>query len=215
MQTYKNELSGKDKDVQFSLNDSRLLWKKKIWKRGTISVQPLDSIIFLADLSWQWLKQCGSLQETSRRLKEDNEILEKRSQQLVSQMKEMERVKIGMEDALYKRFLLLLNSKKRRIRELEKVCKSQSVTLKKSAYDASTDDSEVELEEANTKKRKKPELGRLESPVASTSKRSSISPLKLSQESDDDIVLRYEESQQPTSNSNVLDEDTEDDLFSQ
>ncbi|XP_070159861.1 DNA repair protein XRCC4 [Polyergus mexicanus] len=143
--------SGKNADIQFFLHDDTFTWKQQnILTRGEIAIYPLSNILTISDILKQLLELYQKCQEEILTLERGNKRLNESNIKLTKDIEEMINVKDKMEKDLYTRFLLLLNAKKKRIRELQKALDSNKQTTK-SIYDETTDD-ESEKSDVESKK---------------------------------------------------------------
>lgn len=154
----KHAFSGKNADIRFFLQDDTFTWKQQnILTRGEIAVYSLSNILTLSDTLKQSLELYQKCQERALALENENEHLNKANTKLTADMEEMINVKIAMEKDLYMKFLLLLNTKKSKIRELQRALNDAKKT--KSVYDKTTDDesekSDVESKRAQDAKSSK------------------------------------------------------------
>lgn len=147
----KDAFSGKNADIQFFLQDDTFTWKQQnILTRGEIAVYSLSNILTLSDALKQSLELYQKCQERALALENENEHLNKANTKLVADIEEMINIKITMEKDLYMKFLLLLNTKKKKIRELQQALNNTKKTMK-SVYDEITDD-ESEGSDVESKK---------------------------------------------------------------
>lgn len=138
----RHAFSGKNTDIQFFLqdDDNTFIWKQQnILTRGKIAVYPLSNILIISDILKQLLELYQKCQEEILTLKKENKRLDENNKKLTTDIEEMINIKDNMEKDLYMRFLLLLNAKKKRIRELQKALNSNKQTTK-SVYEETTDD---------------------------------------------------------------------------
>ncbi|XP_072745055.1 uncharacterized protein [Anoplolepis gracilipes] len=143
--------SGKNADIQFFLHDDTFIWKQQnILTRGEIAVYPLSNILIISDTFKELLEFYQKSQERILTLENENKHLNKSKIKLTTDIEEMINIKDKMEKDLYTRFLLLLNTKKKKIRELQETLDSNKRTTK-SVYDKTTDD-ESEESDAGSKK---------------------------------------------------------------
>lgn len=145
--------SGANADMYFFLEDDNVFtWKQQnILTRGEIPLQPLLNILTISDT----LKQLSELYEKCQQqivtVEKENDDLTQTNAKLITDIEQVIDVKNSMEKDLYAKFLLLLNSKKKRIRKLqEKLLNSNNEQTAKLVYKESTDDesqgSDVESE---------------------------------------------------------------------
>jgi len=147
----KHAFSGKNADIQFFLQDDTFTWKQQnILTRGEIAVHSLSNILILSDTLKQTLELYQKYQERTLELENENEHLNKANVKLIADIEEMINIKITMEKDLYMKFLLLLNTKKKKIRELQQALDDAKKTTK-SVYDETTDD-ESEKSDIESKK---------------------------------------------------------------
>ncbi|XP_011864556.1 PREDICTED: DNA repair protein XRCC4-like [Vollenhovia emeryi] len=154
----KHAFSGKNSDIQFFLQDDTLTWKQQnILTRGKIAVHSLSNILILSDTLKQSLELYQECQERALALGNENEHLNKTNTKLIADLEEMTRIKTAMEKDIYMKFLLLLNTKKKRIKELQQALNDTKKTTK-SAFDETTDDesdgSDVESNKVHGKRAK-------------------------------------------------------------
>ncbi|XP_018393756.1 PREDICTED: uncharacterized protein LOC108772650 isoform X5 [Cyphomyrmex costatus] len=153
LENTKQAFSGKDTDIQFFLQDesygTTFTWKQQnVLTRGEIIMHSLSNILILSDTLKQSLELYQEYQERALTLKNENEHLKKTNTQLIVDTEEMTNKKSTMEKDLYKKFLLLLNTKKKKIRELQEALNNTKRITTKSAYDETTDD---ESDDSNVK----------------------------------------------------------------
>lgn len=146
----KHAFSGKNADIQFFLHDDTLIWKQDILTRGKIAIYPLSNILIISDTLKQLLEFYQKCQEEVLTLKKENKCLNENNIKLTTDIEEMINIKDKMEKDLYTKFLLLLNAKKQKIRELQKALDNNKQIIK-SVYDETTDD-ESEKSNAESKK---------------------------------------------------------------
>lgn len=147
----KHAFSGKNADIQFFLQDNTFTWKQQnILTRGEIIVCSLSNILTLSDALKQSFELYQKCQERALTLENENEHMNKVNTKLEADIEEMINVKITMEKDLYMKFLLLLNAKKKKIRELQQALNNTKKTTK-SVYDETTDD-ESEGSDVESKK---------------------------------------------------------------
>ncbi|XP_043673087.1 uncharacterized protein LOC122631450 isoform X1 [Vespula pensylvanica] len=149
----KDAFSGKNTDIQYFLQDNKFEWRRnKRWILGKITVCPISNIIAISETLYGLLKQQQHLQEIISKLKTENELLINTKKELSVDIEEMIKMKTNMEKELYKKFILILNAKKKKIRELENSFKSTE-RAQKSIYDVSTDQSseDSDMDDKSTK----------------------------------------------------------------
>lgn len=136
----KHAFSGKNADIQFFLQDDTFTWKQQnILTRGKIAVYSLSNILIISNTLKQSLELYQKCQERILALESENEHLNKANTKLIADIEEMINIKIAMEKDLYVKFLLLLNTKKKKIRELQQALDNTKKTTE-SVYDKTTDD---------------------------------------------------------------------------
>ncbi|XP_015191782.1 PREDICTED: DNA repair protein xrcc4-like [Polistes dominula] len=138
----KDAFSGKNTEIQYFLQDNKFEWRKNNrWILGKITVCPISNIIDISETLYGILEQQQQLQEIISKLRIENDLLTNTKNELFVNLEKMTKIKIDMEKELYKKFILILNAKKKKIRELENSLKNAKRT-QKSVYDTSTDQSE-------------------------------------------------------------------------
>lgn len=138
----KHAFSGKNADIQFFLQDDTFTWKQQnILTRGEIAVHSFSNILILSDILKQSLELYQKCQEQALILENENKHLNEANIKLIADIEEMINKKTAMEKDLYTKFLLLLNTKKKRIKEL---LQDKSKKTTKSVYDKTTDDESEE-----------------------------------------------------------------------
>ncbi|XP_043250548.1 DNA repair protein XRCC4-like isoform X2 [Colletes gigas] len=140
LQEVESILCGKDKDIQFFIQNTALEWKKKIWTRGKIKLRSDLNVDIISKHFQRSLKFYQSVQEKLTLSEKENENLIDIKNKLCSDIEQMIKVKTNIEQNLYKRFVLILNSKKKKIRELENAIKTKQ-GAKDSIFDVRTDES--------------------------------------------------------------------------
>ncbi|XP_011264377.1 DNA repair protein XRCC4 [Camponotus floridanus] len=147
----RHAFSGKNPDIQFFLQDDTFIWKQQnILTRGEIAIYPLSNILIISDTLKQLLEFYQKCQEKILTLEKENKYLNESNIKLTTDIEQMINIKDKMEKDLYAKFLLLLNAKKNKIRELQKALDSNKQTIK-SVYDETTDD-ESQKSDAESKK---------------------------------------------------------------
>lgn len=147
----RHAFSGKNADIQFFLQDDTFTWKQQnILTRGEIAVYPLSNILTISDNLKQLLELYQKCQEEILTLKQENKCLNENNIKLTTDIEKMINIKDNMEKDLYMKFLLLLNAKKKKIRELQKTLDSNKQIIK-SVYNETTDD-ESEKSDVESKK---------------------------------------------------------------
>lgn len=190
----KDALSGKNTDIKYFLQDNKFEWRKKErWILGKITVCPISNIIAISETLYGVLKQQQHLQEIISKLKKENKLLTDSNKELSVDIEEMIKMKTNMEKELYEKFILLLNAKKKKIRELKNSFKNTECA-QKSVFDVSTDLSEdSDTDDKSIKnvelhlKRPVPDMDQSED-SDKESKESFYVPCKRSKFTDRDIV---------------------------
>ena len=142
LQETKNIFCGKDEEIQFYIQDDILRWeRKKTWTLGKITLCSVLDIKVFSEAFQQLLKLYQSIQDKIGTLERENKSLRDTNADLLSKINKMVESKATMEQDLYKKFILILNSKKKRIRELEAAIKEKQNTAE-SVFDADTDEGE-------------------------------------------------------------------------
>lgn len=104
----------------------------------------------IAEFQRKLLHNFEYFQNSINQMKSQNKTLSTNQTQWEKKLNELIQIKQSMEHELYKKFLLILNKKKQRIRELEDLLKSKEKD--KDVYEEQTDDSQDLMK--NYKKRK-------------------------------------------------------------
>lgn len=163
----RHAFSGENGEIQFFLQDDldgqfMFIWKQQnILTRGKIMVYPLSNILTISDTLKQMLEQYQRCQERILTLEKENECLNTTNVKLIADIEDMINIKNAMERDLYRKFLILLNTKKQKIRELQEALHNKKQTIDKSVYDETTDESEgsekdsKKMQDTDTKKRKR------------------------------------------------------------
>ncbi|KYN40368.1 hypothetical protein ALC56_05313, partial [Trachymyrmex septentrionalis] len=164
----KQAFSGKNADIQFFLQDksygTTFTWKQQnVLTRGEITMHSLSNILILSDTLKQSLELYQQYQERALALEKENEYFKKSNTELIVNLEEIINKKNTMEKDLNMKFLLLLNTKKKKIRELQEALNNTKKTTTKSPYNETTDD---ESDESDVKSKKmhdtKPKLKKQE-----------------------------------------------------
>ena len=150
LQETKEILCGNDKGIQFILQNTELEWKKNVWTLGTIKLHPVSDTKIISESFQRSLKLYQSIHEKVSMLEKENKILKDIKEKLSFDIEKMIEIKTTMEQDLTKKFLLLLNSKKKKLRELENALNKKQST-EESIFDVRTDESE-ESEGENDKR---------------------------------------------------------------
>lgn len=142
LQETKNIFCGKDKEIQFYVQDRILRWeRKKTWTLGRITLCPILDMKIFSGVFQQSLKLYQSIQDKIDALERENKSMRDTNADLLSKINRMIESKASMEQDLYRKFILILNSKKERIKELEAAIKEKQNTAE-SVFDAHTDEGE-------------------------------------------------------------------------
>lgn len=141
LQETKTIFCGKDKETQFFIENNKLEWRKNVWTLGRIKLQPVVDMKVFSECFQQLLKFYQSVQDRISILEEENKNLRNKNTDLLSKVEKITENKTVMEQDLYKKFVLILNSKKQKIRELEAAIKEKPNTAE-SVFDACTDEGE-------------------------------------------------------------------------
>ncbi|XP_018370614.1 PREDICTED: DNA repair protein XRCC4-like isoform X2 [Trachymyrmex cornetzi] len=129
-------LSGEDESY-----GTTFTWKQQnILTRGEIAMHSLSNILILSDTLKQSLELYQQYQERALALEKENEYLKKSNTELIVDLEEIINKKDTMEKDLYMKFLLLLNTKKKKIRELQEALNNTKKTTTKSVFNETTDD---------------------------------------------------------------------------
>lgn len=236
----KKILCGKDTKIQFFLQDKILEWKSDLWTLGRIELC-IISDFQIRESFQQLLKFYQSIQDKMTVLEEENKNLVNVNKEINSKIEKLIEIKITMEQDLYKKFIVVLNSKKKKIKELQDAIKKKE-NVKESVFDACTDE-ESEKEDETVKdtstiikvsKRKSPNYNSPKSiqksektnhivadkiiPKASTSKDYTKNELYTPDEYVKEMNKNEEEScslKKSRSSLNFVEEESEEELFSQ
>lgn len=131
--------SGESMEIQFFLQDEIFTWKEQnILTRGEITVYPISNVLTISDTFKQLLEYCKERQKQIIVLQEENKCLNEGETKQNANVEKMINIKNSMENDFYSKFLLLLNTKKEKIRELQKALNDIGG---KSKYDETTDES--------------------------------------------------------------------------
>ena len=144
----KEILCGNDKGIQFILRNTELEWKKNVWTLGTIKLHPVSDMKIISESFQRSLKLYQSIQEKVSLLEKENKILKDIKEKLSIDIEKMIEIKSTMEQDLTKKFLLLLNSKKEKLRELENALNKKQ-SSEESIFNVRTDESEESEDENN------------------------------------------------------------------
>lgn len=139
----KRIFSGKEKAISFFIKEKTFEWKKNLWILGKIDLSSPSDICIIYQRFQHLLKIYQTMQDKMNAIEEENKILMDTNKELSSKMHKLVEMKSAMESDLYKKFILVLNSKKKKLKELEEKVKG---TNKESVYNASTDEGESEEE---------------------------------------------------------------------
>ncbi|KAK1117738.1 hypothetical protein K0M31_015679 [Melipona bicolor] len=143
----KQILGGKDTKIQFLVKDEIFEWKRNAWTLGRIKLRTVSDIQVICENFQQLLKFFQNIQEKITILEKENTNLVNVNKELSSKIEEMIEIKSTMEQDLYKKFIIILNSKKKKIKELTDVIKEKENTGK-SIFDVSTDEESEKEDEA-------------------------------------------------------------------
>ncbi|KOX71648.1 DNA repair protein XRCC4 [Melipona quadrifasciata] len=143
----KQILGGKDTKIQFLVKDEIFEWKKNAWTLGRIKLRTVSDIQVICESFQQLLKFFQNIQEKITILEKENTNLINVNKELSSKIEEMIEIKSTMEQDLYKKFIIILNSKKKKIKELTDVIKEKENTGK-SIFDVCTDEESEKEDEA-------------------------------------------------------------------
>ncbi|XP_034940050.1 uncharacterized protein [Chelonus insularis] len=149
------QLLGQDEEVKFTLKDSIFTWKKKIWIHGQVKCETIDDTLKFANEIIEILIYNLEITKSFRKLKEEHDTLKQVNKEIEATMQILTDDKKTIEENMLKQCLPLLNSKKRRIRELEEE-NSILRSRKHDIFNQSTDESDgdnVQSEDFSQKKK--------------------------------------------------------------
>ncbi|XP_011496546.1 PREDICTED: uncharacterized protein LOC105361137 [Ceratosolen solmsi marchali] len=135
-------LSGKNDEVQYFLEDQKFYWKKKRWYLGQINIKLVNEFECMKDFTVLLIDQYSKLKNCIIQLHKNNEYLKNNNSKLTSKLNKMILLKNEFEKKLYKKFILLINTKKAKIGELKS--KLDQLKKKNCIYDVKTDESDNE-----------------------------------------------------------------------
>lgn len=141
LQDTKEILCGKDKEIQFFIKNEIFEWKKNVWTLGRIKLSSISDVKIISEGFQKSLKFYQDIQDKVDILEKENKILTDEKNKLSSDIEKMIETKTAMEQDLYSKFILILNSKKEKLRELESMVKERQKPSE-SVFDACTDESE-------------------------------------------------------------------------
>ncbi|KAF3423186.1 hypothetical protein E2986_02943 [Frieseomelitta varia] len=143
----KQILGGKDTKIQFLVKNEIFEWKRNAWTLGRIKLRTVSDIQVICESFQQLLKFFRNIQEKMTILEEENTNLINVNKELSSKIEKMIEIKSTMEQDLYKKFIIVLNSKKKKIKELTDVIEEKENT-EKSVFDVCTDEESGKEDEA-------------------------------------------------------------------
>ncbi|XP_043463559.1 DNA repair protein XRCC4-like [Leptopilina heterotoma] len=155
----KKAFSGKVQNYKFYLEENLLKWEEGLWTRGSIKLFPETDITNFSDIVLTTLEDFILSQTISSAISEENTKLRDENESFKCQLEEMIKMK-DLEKHLLSKFILLLNEKKRKIRELVGEIEKLKEKYEPSAYQLSTDE-EISDDEK--------EMNVTDSPIPSTS----------------------------------------------
>ncbi|XP_014473442.1 PREDICTED: DNA repair protein XRCC4-like isoform X2 [Dinoponera quadriceps] len=232
----KRAFSGESMEIQFFLQDDTFMWKEQnILTRGEITVSPISNILIISDTLKEILERYRGCRERMITLEKENEYLNESNVKLNIRIEKTVGIKENMEKDFYRKFLLLLNSKKQRIRELQEALDKKTT---KTEYDETTDENEgsdvedkrvqeTSIKSTNIRKRKTNSQEDEQKDKSNISKRnfmrctnffSSENSSPEPSTSKDKSILKNADVQHitmATEQLNTSEEEPEDDLFSQ
>lgn len=136
----KKILCGKDTEIKYFIKNEILEWRNNTWILGKIELHSISKIQLCENFQ-QLLKFYQSIQNKITTLEKENKNLIHINEKLNLEIENMIEIKTTMEQNLYKKFTVLLNSKKKKIKELKNIIKEKE-SNKKSIFDVCTDGSE-------------------------------------------------------------------------
>ncbi|XP_006609553.1 DNA repair protein xrcc4-like [Apis dorsata] len=137
----KKILCGEDTEIKYFIKNKILEWRNNTWILGKIELHSISDIQVMCENFQQLLKFYQSIQNKITILEEKNKNLICINETLNLKIEKMIEIKTTMEQDLYKKFIVLLNSKKKKIKKLENTIKEKE-SSKKSIFDVCTDESE-------------------------------------------------------------------------
>lgn len=143
----KQILGGKDTKIQFLVKDEIFEWKRNAWTLGRIKLHTISNIQVICESFQQLLKFFQNIQEKIAILEQENANLVNVNKELNSKIEKMIEIKSTIEQDLYKKFIIILNSKKKKIKELANAIKEKENT-EESIFDACTDEESEKEDEA-------------------------------------------------------------------
>ncbi|XP_054016444.1 DNA repair protein XRCC4-like [Hylaeus anthracinus] len=141
-------LCGKDQEIRFFIKNTALEWKRGVWILGRIELHSDLDVTIILEHFQRSLKFYRNIQDKLSVLEEENKNLMDVKKKLCSDIEKMIEVKNSVEQDMYKKFILILNSKKAKLRELKNSIKMKQDT-KDSVFAVCTDESSESDEENN------------------------------------------------------------------
>lgn len=139
-------LSGKASNYKFYLDNNTLKWEKDLWTMGSMVLFPETEIMNLSEFMMTTLADLVQNQTFSSSINEENKKLKNENEHLRCKLNEMIKIKMELEEPLLKKFILILNEKKKRIRELVGEIENLRKIYEPTFYDQPTDE-EMSFEE--------------------------------------------------------------------
>ncbi|XP_051153364.1 uncharacterized protein LOC127276762 [Leptopilina boulardi] len=135
----KKALSGKGKDYKFYMEETMLKWELGLWTRGSIKLFAEADIINFSDVILTTLEGFIKNQLISSSVDEENKKLLDENESFKCQLEEMLKLK-DLEKHMLTKFILILNEKKKHIRELVREIEMLKEKYEPSPYQLSTDE---------------------------------------------------------------------------
>ncbi|XP_046627384.1 DNA repair protein XRCC4-like [Neodiprion virginianus] len=148
-------LSGRDESVQFFFKDSKLRWKRGTWNQGLIGVKSTPLAQVFPDILKKFVLHNRQLESSVERLETEVREVKTSRQRLEEKLEETVTLKNEMEKDLYSKFIIVLNLKKAKIRELQSKTRDKAEPKDEEVFQAQTDDSDASEKETAKHEQKK------------------------------------------------------------
>lgn len=142
----KKILCGKDTEIKYFIKNKILEWRNDTWILGKIQLHSISDIQIICENFQQLLKFYQSIQNKIITLEEENKNLIYINEKLKLKIEKMIKIKTIMEQDLYKKFIVILNSKKKKIKELKNTIQEKE-SSNTSIFDVCTESEESEKED--------------------------------------------------------------------
>ncbi|XP_058801859.1 DNA repair protein XRCC4-like [Phymastichus coffea] len=145
LQESKDILCGIKSEIDFYLTESKFYWKREKWALGQIYIKPIQDIASAISLLLILIDEFSQNKKDLDDVHNKYQSVKLIQSEIIQKLNECQTIKNQLEDDLYKKFILILNSKKTMIKDLKD--RLQKFKNSNNIFDELTNESDSDLEE--------------------------------------------------------------------